>query len=125
MSDISPHFDRSEFACKCGCGFDAVSPKLIDALEQLRVLVKKPMVINSGCRCVEHNKAVGGEPESKHLSGQAADVKIKGISPLKLFLLAAEVPAFKQGGRGVYETFTHLDVGTGNKRPGIWDRRTK
>jgi uncharacterized protein YcbK (DUF882 family) len=122
---MSEHFKIEDFACKCGCGFDSISPKLIDALEQLRAIIKKPIIINSGCRCANHNKEVGGEKDSKHLSGQAADIHIKGMKPLAVFIKAAEIPAFKQGGRGVYDTFTHVDIGTGNKRPAVWDRRTK
>lgn len=122
---LSEHFSRAEFACHCGCGFDTVSPKLIDALEELRKLADKPIHINSGCRCKRHNTVIGGEVDSRHLVGQAADIRMEGFSPLQVFVLAAQIPAFKQGGRGIYDTFTHLDVGTGNKRPGVWDKRTR
>ena len=124
MGDLSKHFSKAEFACHCGCGLDTVSPKLIQGLEELRTLLKKPIKINSGCRCVDHNTAIGGEKNSKHLFGQAADIVVKGKKPLEVFLLAKET-IFGMGGRGVYDTFTHVDVGTGNKRPGIWDKRTK
>lgn len=125
MGDLSANFSKSEFACKCGCGLDNVSPKLIDSLEKLRELARKPIHINSGVRCVEHNKEIGGEKNSKHLLGQAADVRIGRMSPLQVFILAEQIPAFKQGGRGIYDTFTHLDIGTGNKRPSVWDKRSK
>jgi uncharacterized protein YcbK (DUF882 family) len=124
MGDLSKHFSRAEFECRCGCGFASVSPKLIEALEMLRELTRKQIKVNSGCRCINHNKEVGGEKDSKHLLGQAADIKIMGMSPLQVFIMAEQVPAFKQGGRGVYDTFTHLDIGTGNKRPAVWDRRS-
>jgi hypothetical protein len=39
MGDLSAHFSRSEFACKCGCGFDDVKPDLIEALEALRAIL--------------------------------------------------------------------------------------
>ncbi len=59
-------------------------------LEQLRLrcnLNKKekiknkdePIVINSGYRSAEVNKAVGGAPGSNHLTGCAVDIRCKGI----------------------------------------------
>lgn len=125
MGDLSNNFNRAEFACKCGCGLKNVNPKLVLALEELHALAKKPIHINSGVRCVTHNAAIGGEPDSRHLVGQAADVTIEGFTPFEVFLLAKKVREFKQGGRGIYDTFTHLDIGTGNKRPSVWDKRTE
>ena len=28
MGDLSEHFDRREFTCRCGCGADQVDPQL-------------------------------------------------------------------------------------------------
>jgi uncharacterized protein YcbK (DUF882 family) len=70
---ISKHFSRSEFACQCGCGFDTVDHELINVLEDVRELYG-PVNINSGSRCVKHNKAVGGSDKSQHLYGKAADI---------------------------------------------------
>lgn len=58
-------------------------------LEALRVLVKRtiqplrdklgvPVRVNSGYRCPELNKAVGGVPTSQHQKGEAADLSIDG-----------------------------------------------
>ena len=46
---------------------------LANGLEQIRVLLNAPMLISSGYRCVELNKAVGGVPDSAHIQGYAAD----------------------------------------------------
>lgn len=51
MGDLTPHFSRSEFACKCGCGFDHISLELVSKLECLRSIIRQPIIINSGCRC--------------------------------------------------------------------------
>jgi hypothetical protein len=64
--------------------------RLTNWLEQLRLrcnLNKKekiknkdePIVINSGYRSPEVNKAVGGAPGSNHLTGCAVDIRCKGI----------------------------------------------
>jgi uncharacterized protein YcbK (DUF882 family) len=42
-------------------------------LERIRALLDHPMQITSGYRCHELNAAVGGEPDSQHLSAEAAD----------------------------------------------------
>lgn len=44
-----------------------------DVLEPARDIVG-PLVVNSGFRCAELNKAVGGVKTSAHLEGRAADV---------------------------------------------------
>ncbi len=39
----------------------------------------EPIIINSGYRSAEVNKAVGGAPGSNHLTGCAVDIRCKGI----------------------------------------------
>ena len=43
---------------------------------------EEPIIINSGYRSPEVNKAVGGVPTSNHLSGCAADIRVSGIEQL-------------------------------------------
>lgn len=43
-------------------------------LDPLREWYGKPIYVNSGYRCVELNKAVGGVPGSYHVRGMAADI---------------------------------------------------
>lgn len=48
---------------------------LVDnVLDPLRQAWGKPIHVNSGYRCPELNKAVGGVPASQHLLGEAADI---------------------------------------------------
>lgn len=82
LGDLSANFNRSEFACKCGCGANNVSMVLVDKLQKLRDAVGRAIVINSACRCHDHNARVGGVMDSAHLSSEleaceAADIKIK------------------------------------------------
>ena len=109
MGDISQHFDRHEFACHCGCSFDAVSPALIAVLEDVRQHFDVPVIINSGCRCESHNKKVGGVPDSQHVQGIAADIVVSGRTPA----LVADYLERKYPGKygiGRYSKFTHIDV---------------
>lgn len=121
---MSKHFKKEEFACQCGCGFDYVDPRLESGLELLRDILRKPIIINSGCRCKKHNAEVGGEPNSQHLLGKAADIRIVGILPQRIFQAAALVPEFQQGGIGIYDTWLHVDVRT-DGRPHRWDKRKR
>ena len=45
-------------------------------LDPLRTIWGKPIKINSGYRCKELNKAVGGVPDSYHTLGLAADLSV-------------------------------------------------
>ncbi|NCC96616.1 MAG: serine/threonine protein kinase, partial [Synergistales bacterium] len=60
MDKLSKNFNRKEFACKCGCGHDNVSPVLVNLLQELRDHLDRAVHVHSGCRCEAHNKAVGG-----------------------------------------------------------------
>ena len=43
---------------------------------------EEPIIINSGFRSAEVNKAVGGSPTSNHLTGCAVDIRVCGIEQL-------------------------------------------
>lgn len=48
---------------------------LVDnVLDPLRAIYGKPITVNSGYRCPELNKAVGGSATSDHVKGFAADI---------------------------------------------------
>ena len=76
-----PHFQKSEFACKCGCGYDAINYNLVSLLEDIRAhFGGNPLIVTSGCRCATHNANVGGVQGSRHVLGKAADFYINGIN---------------------------------------------
>jgi uncharacterized protein YcbK (DUF882 family) len=110
VGDLSAHFSKAEFACRC-CGEVMIDPRLIDALEQLRRLAGKPIVIHDGYRCPTHNQEVGGVTDSEHTRGMAADVAVSGLTLQQAYELALQVPEFLRGGIGVYDGgFLHVDV---------------
>ena len=43
---------------------------------------EEPIIINSGFRSAEVNKAVGGSPTSNHLTGCAVDIRVCGMEQL-------------------------------------------
>lgn len=111
----SPHFSRQELDCRCGCKTPpAVAANLVvlaGHLEELRAHRGGPLIIDDAYRCPTRNKLVGGVPDSQHMLGRAADVAASELSVPQLAALAAQVPAFNQGGIGTYprEVFVHLD----------------
>ena len=50
----------------------------IEILQPIRDAWRAPIVVNSGYRSEEVNKAVGGVKTSQHRLGEAADVKVGG-----------------------------------------------
>ena len=110
MGDLSVHFYRHEFVCHC-CGAFLQDPKLLAALEALRVVAGTPVAVLCGYRCAEHNRRVGGAPRSQHVLGKAADIRIAGLSLQSMYEAALRVPSFAEGGIGVYDRdFLHVDV---------------
>jgi uncharacterized protein YcbK (DUF882 family) len=74
VGDLTPHFSQSEFRDKrAGVSVD-VPVRLLGALEHLRGQVGRPIVIVSGYRTLDTNRAVGGAPASRHLVGDAVDI---------------------------------------------------
>lgn len=134
MGDLSTNLSRSEFACKCGCGFDTVDIVLVPALqfvvEHYGFKMKKRMhiEITSGCRCAAHNKAIKGSDGSWHLVSRAADFKLYWVNEYgrKVYVPAYRVAQFLDSqfpttyGIGTYDTFTHLDTRAEKAR---WDFR--
>ncbi len=109
MGDISDSFSRSEFECWCGCGFSAVDVDLLAALEIVRNKFKRPVKINSACRCDEHNRNIGGADKSKHSLGIAADIVVKDVSPDEVYKYLDKMWPHTYG-IGKYNSFTHIDV---------------
>ena len=75
---MSEHFQPKEFESRDGKPSpwpEVVDPDLYLLLEEIRADFGEPIYINSGYRSPEHNKKVGGKPNSFHVKGQAADIR--------------------------------------------------
>lgn len=72
--------------------------------------VPNPLLsINSGYRTQRHNASLeGAARNSLHLSGQAADINIRGMEQEQVQRMAAY---YKVGGVGLYNNFVHIDTG--------------
>ena len=55
--------------------------RLAEFLEKVRLLLNKPIHINSAYRSPEVNNLLGSKPTSQHCLGCAADIKVGGLTP--------------------------------------------
>ena len=81
----------------------------MDALQDLRDLWGKPMVINSGHRCKSHNAKVGGTEGSQHLK-----IAFDCVCPKPEqddFINMAIEAGFNGIGRYPTRGFVHIDMG--------------
>ena len=121
-TQLSAHFNAREFRCKCGKTHDTeINPNLVTNLEKLyRALSCSKIVITSGYRCPEHDKAVGGNGTGQHTKGNAADIICYGqdgsvISTKKVACKAQDIGFGGIGNIDSTYTAIHVDVRTGAK----------
>ncbi|MGM0825682.1 MAG: D-Ala-D-Ala carboxypeptidase family metallohydrolase [Pseudomonadota bacterium] len=113
---VSVHFARSEFECRCGCGFDTIDAATLEILEAVRIHFDSPVAVTSGARCSAHNRSVGGAKSSQHLLGRAADIQVKGVEPDAVYAFIAD--NWPEASIGLYSSFTHVDTRTNG--PARW-----
>jgi len=59
--------------------------RLAERMEEIRFLLKHPVIISSGYRCPELNRKIGGSKTSRHMMGLAADFTCPGFgSPFEV-----------------------------------------
>lgn len=103
-----PSFSPEELACR-GTGKLLIVPDAMDKLQALRDRLGKPLIINSGYRSPEHNRAVGGAATSKHMQGVAFDVRMENHDP-DAYIAAALAVGFNGIGTYPKQNFVHVDL---------------
>ena len=106
--NLSTNFKVSDFKSKDGSDVVLVNPSLITLLEKIRKHFGKPVRIISGYRTPSYNAGIkGAAKNSQHMYGNAADIKIEGVTPKEIY---DWMSGWHKGGLGLYPTFTHIDV---------------
>jgi hypothetical protein len=112
---LSKNFRLDEFKCKCGkCDPILVDTVLVDRLQKIRDHFGRSVNINSGYRCKAHNESpkVGGHPDSHHVRGQAADIRVEGILPAEVAKYGESIGIQRIG---LYDNFVHIGSDTKKK----------
>ena len=119
-TQLSPHFNVREFRCQCGSSHETlIASELVDKLEALYTALNcSKIIVTSGYRCPEHDKAVGGTSSGQHTKGTAADVCCYGQDgqPISSKTVCCKAQDLGFGGIANITTsyqYTHLDVRTG------------
>lgn len=112
------YFKSSEFDCKCGCGLNNIDRDLVQKLDMARNLAGIPFMINSACRCKNHNENVGGSSSSSHISGYAVDIRVRFSSERHKILVALLGVGFNRV--GIYKKFIHVDVDYTKQSNVVW-----
>jgi len=90
--NLTPHFTLEELTFTNHREFDNTPnvlqinnlQRLAEFLEEVRSLLGKPIIIDSGFRSPEVNQAVGSTSVSQHLRGCAADIRVLGMTPAEV-----------------------------------------
>jgi zinc D-Ala-D-Ala carboxypeptidase len=100
------HFTKEEFACP-DCGVCEMDMDFVKSIDDIRDTLDMPLFIMSGYRCAKHNEEVDGKPNSAHLRGKAADIKME-LSRSRYVFMRIALKTFKRVGIG--KTFIHVDI---------------
>ncbi len=122
QTQLSPHFNAREFRCSCGKSHETLlASELVDKLEALYAALNcSKIIVTSGYRCPEHDKAVGGTSSGQHTKGTAADVCCYGQDgqPISSKMVCCKAQDLDFTGIANITSnyqYTHLDVRTSAK----------
>tara|TARA_R100000935_G_scaffold39456_1_gene60939 strand:+ start:671 stop:1081 length:411 start_codon:yes stop_codon:yes gene_type:complete len=127
---MTKNFNKSEFDCSDGEEMPInVYHNMLKVAKQLQVLrdfLNKPVHINSAYRTEDYNKQIGGAHKldektglrietSQHVFGRAADITVKGVAAIDVYItlqVLIETGQILEGGLGLYEekNFVHYDI---------------
>ena len=114
---LSKNFSAYEFRCGlgsgCSCTTTLIDTDLVNYLQRVRDEFGAAVTITSGYRCASYNRSINGAAGSRHTKGQAADIVVYGVKPLKV---AQFLESIGCKGIGLYEgkdgNFVHCDART-------------
>ena len=84
-------------------------------LEDVRRVVGKPIMVNSGYRSPEVNSAAGGKPTSQHCKGLAADIRVAGMTPDEVVKSILDAGLLYDQVIREFDSWTHVSIPEKNK----------
>ena len=125
MGISSKNFSSKELSCS-HCGENKFDQKTLDALQDLREAIGKPLSISSAYRCPEHNQKVSSTGiTGPHTTGKAVDILCSGKTAHEVLSFAMIRSSIWKGigisQKGKHKSrFIHLDTITSDNRPWVW-----
>lgn len=95
-----------------------INIELVEQLQVMRDIYKKPIIIKSGVRTISYNKKVKGKFNSAHLVGNAVDISCTTSSQRYSLIGLALIVGFTRIGIG--SSFIHLDISKSKPKEVIW-----
>jgi hypothetical protein len=102
-------------ACPC-CGRGVPSDRALEMVQGLHEVTGQVFRVNSCCRCVEHNRQVGGSPKSTHLIDERGESNAFDLEPVDRYegvyedlAIAAVYDVDLARGVGMYPNHLHID----------------
>lgn len=116
---VTPHFLWQELACHDGTPvpveLEGNALRLCQLLEAVRTIWGDSLIVVSGYRTALYNVRIGGAARSRHVVGDAADIRptdIRRLPKLAALIRAnLDSPALATlGGWGIYPSWVHVDT---------------
>ena len=111
------YFKAEELECP-HCGELKIYLGVYLTLMNLRLDLKRPVIITSGYRCPEYNRKIGGVPNSAHTKGLASDIWIKNSE--ERLEVVRSLLSFGVVRIGVAGDFVHFDLDDSKPSPSLW-----
>lgn len=109
-------------SCPC-CGLLNMDMKFMSMLDEARREAGVPFNITSGCRCISHNKEVGGSEDSSHIASleqQCCAVDIACNKSWHRFHIISSLIAVGFTRIGIASTFIHVDSDSIKSQKLVW-----
>jgi len=125
MGISSKNFSDKELSCS-HCGENKFDQKTLDALQELREAIGKPIKLSSAYRCQAYNNTVSGSGKSgPHTTGCAVDILCSGKEAHEILTFAMIRSSIWKGigvsQKGEHKSrFLHLDTLETDMRPWVW-----